>query len=402
MPRSADYTIQGFLYQFNKSIIELLDSSSDEEVMLEGIIEDIEIKGQSSIRAIQCKYHEAQEKYTLSKIYKPILQMMESYITYPNSQINYIIYAYFPSESNGTVISLTETELSSVLNTTDKDYKSLIEKIQENINLQEFSKHLIIKFGDSFDGLVRSVKAELIRNGFIESDIEFLTYPNAINEIAQRSIRHDPEERKIRKVDFVSTLKAIKKIAVTKWTLSLKTKAQILLAKRKQLKHGLDINTRQRIFVFDQNSIDDFDEQIVIFINEYLQKYHYKPAHIKTPLFCFNLDNTKVTEIHGRLYKKGVIANIGSIGVCFDDAYFLKEPMISRSKTGNVTREFNLRLATWDCVKQLMSKFSADDIFIIGDNDLTEVSFEDVNVEYLSGTSMQEIKYLFGVKNDPN
>lgn len=402
MSRSADYTIQGFLYQFNKSIIELLNSSVDEEVMLEGIIEDIDIRGQSAIRAIQCKYHEAQDKYTLSKIYKPILQMMESYIKYPNSQIKYIIYAYFPNESNGTEISLTEKQLSSILDSTDKEYSSLIEKIKGNINLLEFSKQLNVIFGDSFDGLVTNVKAELIKNGFIESDIEFLTYPNAINEIAKRSIKHDPEERKICKVDFVSTLKDIKKIAVTKWTLSLKTKAQILLAKRKQLKPGLNINTRQRIFVFSPKSIDDFNDQIVIFINEYLQKYHYKPAHIKTPLFCFDLDNITVIEMQGRLYRKGIIANIGSIGGCFDDSYFLKEPMISRSKSGNITREFDLRLASWDCVKKIMSKFSADDIFFIGDTDLTEVAFEDVNAEYLSGTSMQEIKYLFGVKNDPN
>jgi hypothetical protein len=402
MPRSADYTIQGFLYQFNKSIIELLNSNADEEVMLEGIIDDIDIRGQSAIRAIQCKYHEAQEKYTLSKIYKPILQMMESYITYPNNQIKYTIYAYFPGEINGTEISLTETELTSVLDSTDKEYISLIEKIKGNISLQDFSKQLIIIFGDSFDGLVRNVKDELAKNGFIESDIEFLTYPNAVNEIAQRSIKHDPEERKIRKVDFVSTLKGIKKTAVTKWTLYLKTKTQILLAKKKQLKHGLDINTRQRVFVFTPDSIDDFDEQIVIFINEYLQKYHYKPAHIKTPVFCFDIDNIKLIKMQGRLYRKGITANIGSIGGCFDESYFLKEPMLSRSKSGNVTREFSLRLATWDCVKQLMIKFSADDIFFIGENNSPKVPFEDVNIEYLSGTSMQEIKYLFGVVNDPN
>ena len=43
MGRSADYTIQGFLYQFNKTILEILAAENDQLITIEGIIEDIEI-----------------------------------------------------------------------------------------------------------------------------------------------------------------------------------------------------------------------------------------------------------------------------------------------------------------------------------------------------------------------
>lgn len=79
MSRSADYTIQGFIYQFNKSLESLLNANDCDYVVIEGIIEDIEVCKDDEINAIQCKYHETQDKFQLSTIYKPILQMMEHF-----------------------------------------------------------------------------------------------------------------------------------------------------------------------------------------------------------------------------------------------------------------------------------------------------------------------------------
>ncbi|MOA38462.1 hypothetical protein D3C78_1601500 [compost metagenome] len=58
MGRSADYTIQGFLYQFNQTLAELLKAADDAEITIEGIVEDIEVATFSGTKAIQCKYHE--------------------------------------------------------------------------------------------------------------------------------------------------------------------------------------------------------------------------------------------------------------------------------------------------------------------------------------------------------
>ena len=74
MPRTADYTIQGFLYQFNKTVLEVLKAQEDEVITVEGIIEDIEISSPSKLSAIQCKYHESAKAFSNSIIYKPLLQ----------------------------------------------------------------------------------------------------------------------------------------------------------------------------------------------------------------------------------------------------------------------------------------------------------------------------------------
>lgn len=51
--RSADYTIQGFIYQFNKTLLEVLGDTEDSEIAIEGIIEDIEVKSELQTTAIQ-------------------------------------------------------------------------------------------------------------------------------------------------------------------------------------------------------------------------------------------------------------------------------------------------------------------------------------------------------------
>ncbi len=38
MSRTADYTIKGFLYQFNKTLLEILNAEGGQQITVEGII----------------------------------------------------------------------------------------------------------------------------------------------------------------------------------------------------------------------------------------------------------------------------------------------------------------------------------------------------------------------------
>ena len=73
--RTATDTIKGYFYQFDLSILQLLelDDESD-KITVEGI-EDIDIDNATTQTAIQCKYHESVEAFSTSLIYKPMLQM---------------------------------------------------------------------------------------------------------------------------------------------------------------------------------------------------------------------------------------------------------------------------------------------------------------------------------------
>ena len=76
--RQANSTIKGYLYQFNKSILEILNADDEASITLEGVIEDIDIQLPNATTTIQCKYHD-DSKFTMSSVAAPILEMVCHY-----------------------------------------------------------------------------------------------------------------------------------------------------------------------------------------------------------------------------------------------------------------------------------------------------------------------------------
>ena len=97
MDRTATHTIKGFNYQFNKTILEILNAKSDTKIVLEGYIEDIDVFKRNETIAIQCKYYESSEKLTTSILAKPILDMIVAFIN--NNNIKYKLYIHYQNAS---------------------------------------------------------------------------------------------------------------------------------------------------------------------------------------------------------------------------------------------------------------------------------------------------------------
>ncbi|MDZ4260757.1 MAG: hypothetical protein U1B30_00275, partial [Pseudomonadota bacterium] len=127
MGRSADYTIQGFLYQFNQTLSELLKAADDDMITIEGIVEDIEVASFAGTKAIQCKYHETQDNYTPSILYHPLLQMMKHFKSNPGAKISYHLFAHFP---NNPAIKISVADLNAAITSTNKKLKDLIDEVK--------------------------------------------------------------------------------------------------------------------------------------------------------------------------------------------------------------------------------------------------------------------------------
>ncbi|GJL63177.1 MAG: hypothetical protein NPIRA04_18310 [Nitrospirales bacterium] len=398
MLRSADYTIQGFLYQFNKTVLEILKAQDDDTITVEGIVEDIEIASPGSLTAIQCKYHESSTSFTPSAVYKPLLQMLKHFSDHPSAEIRYVLFAHFPSVGTSPP-TLDKPTLQAALASKDKELSKYVKAIPSGIDLDVFESRFTMEFGPSYDDITKQVGKELESNGNLVGDIEALTYPNAIHMIATLSVKHDPADRRITKKEFLSNLKAIRTTAISRWTLTLKTRDKLLQARRKQLKAHLDKNARLRYFVIDPSSIEDYETEIVLFITDYLDKYHFKPAHIRTPILCLYATRNEIQEIQHRLYAKGIFSVDGFVGGQFEKAYFFREPLSSKGVGGKLKREFTLRILSWDEHGDVLNDRKCDDLFIIGEPECDSLDLVDVNVERLAGVTMKEIKYVIGVSN---
>ncbi len=401
MSRAANYTIKGFLYQFNLTLLKILKSGDDAEITIEGIIEDIDIVDNGKIEAVQCKYHEMVDQFTLSTIYKPILQMMNHFNKNGPCNINYIIYIYInqPTEIN----QLSKENLEEILSSKDKKLNKYIKSIdRKTFDFNSFLKYFKIEVGESFENIVEQSKRQLLENMEDENDFDILIYPNAINEIANFSIKHEAKDRMITKKAFIKLLKDIKKTAITKWTLALNDKKNILSARKKQLKPNLDKNSRLRYFIISDNSLDenDFDEHIVTFISEYLDKFHSKPAHIHTPLFALDCDKTKFDDIKVRLFKKGIIFRDGFItSKYFDEKHFFAKPIIKDIAKNNIQREFSIRLMLYNSQKNILNNIHCDDLFIISSKNFPELDTKDISIEQIAVNKLLELKFIMGLSN---
>ncbi len=399
MSRAADYTIKGFLYQFNKTLLEILNSQEDSIITVEGIVEDVEIVTPAMTTAIQCKYHEARKTFKPSGIFKPLLQMMDHFHANAGANIRYILFAHYPSVKKTAQPTVGKTELQDALDSKDKDLQAYVATLRGKVDLDAFLARFAMEFAATFDDLVTQVSAALKTNGIPDGDIDTLAYPNAINMIAGISVKHDPTERNITKRQFLEALKSIRKTAISRWTMALRTRKQLLDARRKQIKTHLDKNSRLRYFVVDAKTLDDYEEEIVLFVGDYLDKYHFKTAHISTPVLCLCTSKEDFLSIQYRLFTKGIISTDGYIGEHFEESRFFRDPFTSKGAGGAVKREFSLRMLRWEDHGEVLNNRKCDDLYIIGEPGCDSLNTADVNVEHLAATSLKEVKYVMGVSN---
>jgi hypothetical protein len=433
MHREADYTIKGFLYQFNKTLFEVFENSSNSNILVEGIVEDIDVQMPTGAKAIQCKYHETKDKFNLSDISKPVLQFLVHFSKNNLQNIQYILYAFFGGEPMG-VKELTKDDINNILNTKNREFvvkyisklKQPIEsQMQELLNktkLTQEDKTQIIEYynsanpsliinvddflkkdkfsfeiGESYENLIAKNKTKLTEELNNKDDVEDIFYPNAIQKIAELSVKHDENERLINKKILLDSLARTKKTAITRWTRELLTYKSLLKRRREQLKVNLQINIRQRNFIIKDSCVENFDSEIVNFIIDFINKYNCKPKlHSETPIFCF--DSTKtglVAEIEERLYSKGIEVQTGYRGNRFFQDAFMKEP---QRLVKNNWVEFKLRLCNYneETVSALNSK-KCDDLFIVSDIDYSNIDKKDLNDEFLQVNNFQELKFLLSI-----
>jgi hypothetical protein len=390
MGRSADYTIQGFLYQFNQTLSELLQADDAAVITIEGIVEDIEVATFSGTKAIQCKYHETQEKYTLSVLYNPLLQMMKHFKSNPKAKIKYYLFAHFPDQPK---IQISKVELEAALSSKNKDLQKIIAEVQ-GIDIPSFLTKFEITVTPKYDELAQRNCALFEKAGFTRAEIETLYYPNAIQLIADLSIKHDAKLRTISKKDFLKTLREIRSTAVTQWTLALKSRNKILETRRKQLRENLSVNARLRHIVVFPTFLEKFNDQIVLFIKSFVDKFHFKLAHTQTPLIALDMSQAEVEVIAERLVGKDVIPNLGKPVNAFSGTYFFRDPLVQKEK-----KEFSLRLISLAHYKGLALPAKPDDLFVIGSGTIEEIDLRDVNIEVLAVENFDELKYVLGISH---
>lgn len=422
--RQANSTIKGYLYQFNKSIFEILSADDVTSIILEGVIEDIDVLLPGSITTIQCKYHE-DKKYQISSVATPILEMLCHFqeCSIVGKNVVYVLYAYFAenvdSVSKEEFINYVQTTTSKdiqicyfhriytipnleILDIANKSKKSKKDKekllayykvhrttLKFCVDLEKFWKCFTYRKAEQFDALKGAILDKLTE--YVGSEeAESLYYPNAFSIVANISAKSTSEERTITKKEFLNLISEKKSVLITKWMLMAMDKKKVLKNKREHLSSSFASNTDIRAFLFSDEFIAKNRAELIPFIQSYIEKYFRKPRLHKQPIFIFGNDSGDVMQsviIGLHKYQKSV--NCGMVGSAFLAESFINNFDCSPDFVCKVALLMNIDV-------DLLEKCNVNQLYIVG-NAMNALESVNYSVEVIDVEEINILRYLVGL-----
>lgn len=311
--RTAINTIKGYFYQFDYTILKLLELSLDTEHIFIERIEDIDIKTATEETAIQCKYYENTE-YNHSVIAKPIRLMLDHFkeVKHGTKQnVIYCLYGYFKSGQDKLLEPINIDFLKEKFLTysekkvihqhhikhglSDEDLAGFLSKLTININAEEYHVQL--------EKIFKLLMAQFSCSKF---QAEAFFYNNAIKFIKNVSVQADVANRKITKKDFLNGIDN-KKILFNEWYIQIKGEKAHFNSLRNEYFCDINVLYRERFFLFEIDS-NNYSRQevrdlLVLLINKYT-----KIAKQPTP-FCPYVYFQDIPDLELIELKKDLIDN---------------------------------------------------------------------------------------------
>lgn len=394
--RSAEDTIAGYYYQFDKTILEvLLQENNDTLITIEGI-EDIDIENiNGETTFIQCKYH-SKTRYTPSTIKKPIQLLLREYnksLKAGNGGIDFILYAHFKENQqelnskleNGILkhdelaffkedlLSGTKDKIDYAiheeLNLTDEQLIAFIDSLKIDINAKDIDKQ-----GKEVFKIIKETF-----NNCSNTEAEFY-YNNALKIIFSLAIKTDGE-RQISKKDFIQSIDK-KKFLFNKWYAHLKGKKQYLEYIKWKLKksRALITNKHKYLFIGEEfleniSSELTFERLVKNIIDEYFKEGKSFSTKSKVWTIVLDCDNDKFSEYKKSLYRNFHIKPWGrSTTAGFDIKFFNEDPVINTNKNDRISKKsFDIKLITFDDFKQHQNKINKiDSVLFFSNKDYKE------------------------------
>jgi len=197
--RSANESIKGYSYQFDHTIVQILECNNPEtEFVIEGI-EDVDVLKGNLSTFVQCKYYEGTD-YNHSKIKPAVISMLKHFRTLingGNSSVQYKIYGHFkegqeklPNDFN--LDFLKRSLLTYVKDgTTHKVYNQLG---LTDIQLEQFNSSLDIDlYARTYDEqrayIINNLLLHKIPSCMNREDSQLFFYPSAATVIQAIAIR---------------------------------------------------------------------------------------------------------------------------------------------------------------------------------------------------------------------
>ena len=324
-PRSATNTIKGYFYQFDKSILEILEQSNETNIVTIEGVEDIDIENSDEIQFVQCKYYEETE-FNNSIIKEPIQLMFRHYLKNrteaQSKNFTYKLYGFY-NKGHEKLRELTTENLRtyfldfSKYEVTDelgnlnyqiknKEGEIKFEEALQTDDIEDFNKRLFVNIkADSYENQIEKIKSKIQNDlsDYSEEDIE-LIYFNALKIIKDLACEHNIEKRQISKKEFWDRIKT-KNYYFERWMSELlEWEDYKKIIHKKYFPRVSNLSPAHRFFLLDcqGENMNDVKNVILKISTRYSRFVHQFSPFV----YLYNTSNADfMTELKAKLYEEG-------------------------------------------------------------------------------------------------
>lgn len=309
--RSAVSTILGYLYQFDYSIIRLLQlNGSDDSIVVEGL-EDVDVNELGEVTAIQCKYYSNTE-YNHSEIAEAIRFMLQDYsdrVCSGKRIISYMLYGFYNSGQDKLPKKITLEflkthfltfrhekkiiEFHKSIGVSDYLLVNFLEKLKINVNAFDYSEQQ------------KQIMQELMRCfSCSEFEATHYYYNNAIRIINDYSIKTNYSERMITKQQFLNSIDN-KEMLFNKWLHLYKGEHEYYRKIKREFFTDFNLQPIERLFLveFDNAkcSLAELKEVIYIIEKKYTKISRRMPNPFCPYIYIHNISAQSLIELKREL-----------------------------------------------------------------------------------------------------
>lgn len=316
--RTAIDTIRGYYYQFDFFINQVLQSSDDEVILLEGI-EDIDIHTATVMTAVQCKYYEGTE-FNFSVISEPIRLMLSYFLSHQD--IKFHLYGHYKSGIDKLRLPLTLDVLKKKFLTYTKGkvkHEFHVEKGVSDDVLQAFISSLKIQIdAPSFYEQEKDVMNHIQINLKCSSKEVDYYYSRCLFIVREIASNKDENKRKLSKNNLIKLLAEGKNLLYDEWQLKALSEERYCALVKKRHFASHNHSPINRFFLIDASGECEAD---IYSVTQHIQANWSNISRRQKDTYCpyvyiFGIDEG---------IKKGVMRMLYAHGIHFKDGFDYKD-----------------------------------------------------------------------------
>lgn len=352
--RVASGAIRGYLYQFEKTVLEILRSDDCASIRVEGI-EDIDISSVGGITAVQIKYLESNNSFTNKSVAEPLFEMLKT--IKENPEITFKLYVHFGGESAKIPEKMSEDAIRDALNSKKISGNPEKKKVVETLAgyVKKLSKQLVIEEGSSLQSQRSELGFELEKQMHCGHDEAVLLHlPRAVQIINTIACNHDEKGRVISKGDLLRQLGVQPRLFASWFNKYLDSSYLIQYLTSWMINARFNERKLHRCMVVNLTAATTRSSaDLIEVLSQDLSDGQALTSATPWTVVAESDEKTYL-ELKKELAERGVLFNDGYESFSFNRTIFVAEPILSRVANGQRIDKasFNVRLVSMATLKE--------------------------------------------------